>query len=352
MKNDGVNKYLDQLCGTIIFRELDGDIQKLRIVKYSENKNVIIARDDSGNSVYLPIDILKKFKILQPDGLMMISAVSLDDKNKYRDVIVTVTKELEVKLGHMQPYAICRQSITDIFYNILCNSENEQIAGLSVNRDNCPTNFDMGIMMQCFEVLKTVTVHFYRKDTLDDILDFINTREFDKILEDLYMKHAKSCGDPKALVSKEHQGWCKSLKILLKENNFQSDINEMLGITDLAFKLDDYIIEKPLPDESKGDYYTVTDDLKLWLSGTFRIWMNDITILEYDHDINLADLNNARYFMLRDSSKKLYICVYTIKGEYLESDLQDLYEKKSFIDEWRLDFIDKYKKSRKIDSIN
>jgi hypothetical protein len=172
------------------------------------------------------------------------------------------------------------------------------------------------------------------------------------ILSTLYRKHAHSCGDPKALVSSEHGGWCKNIKILLNENNFQADINEMLGITDITFDLSKYIFEKPLPDESKGGYYTIGDDLKLWLSGTFRVAIDDITILEYAHDINLADLNNARYFILRDSSKKLYICVYTIKGEYLESDLQDAYEKKSFVDEWRIDFVDKYKKSRKIDSIN
>jgi hypothetical protein len=346
------NNKLQNLTGTIVFKEDGDEIRQYRVKGYSKSSTAAICLDGDGNLSYIPIDQFKEYKMLQSDGMFMISSVKMDKSGKIKDVIVSVSKTLELQMGLVKPYAICRQSVTDVFYNLICNTEDDQMAGLSVNRDNCPANIDMGVMMSCYDVIKSDVVYFYREDTIEDILKFINLRDYDMVLKNLYQKHAHACGDPKALISKEHAGWCSNVKLLLEQNNFQADINEMLGITDIAFKLEDYMIEKPLPDESKGGYYTVGDDLKLWLSGTFRVCIDDITILEYKHDINLSDLNNARYFMLRDSDKKLYICVYTVKGEYLESDLEDAYEKKSFIDEWRIDFVDKYKKSRKLDSNN
>lgn len=345
---------LVNMIGYKIYKETeDGDLIVYRIKKYSATRRNLIVTDSENQIHSIPINDLKEFHILKADGMFMSSIVSVKDESgrSFKDVIISASKVLEIENGIIKPYAICRQSVTDIFYNLLCNDESQQIAGLSVNRDTCPANFDMGIMMLCDKVVKSEMVFFYREDTLEDILDMINIRDYDLVLSTLYQGHAKASKNPAISLKKEDKGWCKNLKTLLHENNFQSDINQMLGITDIMFNFSDYIIEKPLPDEKKGNYYTVDDDLKLWLSGLFSIAINDLTVLEYEHDINLADLNNTLYFFLRDSQKKLYICVYTTKGKFLESDLEDQYNKKSFVDEWRVDFYNKYKEAHKNDNI-
>lgn len=349
--SQSISDKIKSMVGCKIFREVDEDtIEVYRIKKYSNSENAVVCVDEDGNLKYLDQADLKKYHILSADGMLMASIVKVKAENGrvFKDVIVSVSKVLEIQSGMFQPYAICRQSINDIFYNLMSQGEDDTMAGLAVNRDDCPAGFDMGMMMAADEIVKSEVVYFYRKDTLEDIYPFLKIKDYDKVLSDLYTTHVNTVKniDPTAMMKKEHAGWCKNLKLLLEQNNFQSDINQMLGITDVTFNLEDYIVETPLPDESKGGYYTVPDDLKLWLSGAFRIAINDLTVLEYDHDINLADLNNARYFFLRDNQKKLYICVYTITGEYLQSDLEDQYNKASFIDEWRIDFVDKYKKSR------
>lgn len=342
---------LVNMVGYKIYREtVDGDIAVFRIKKYSETRKNLLVLDEENHIQSIPISELKEYHVLKADGMFMASVVSTKDETgrQLKDVVISISKILEIEAGIVRPYAFCRQSVTDIFYNLLCNDESQQIVGLSVNRDTCPANFDMGIMMLCDKVISSEKVFFYREDTLEDILGFINQKEYDLVLSTLFQAHAKAEHNRSITLRREHKGWCKNLKTLLHENNFQSDINQMLGITDIAFNFSDYIIEAPLPDEKKGNYYTVGDDLKLWLSGLFKIAINDLTVLEYQHDINLADLNNALYFFLRDNQKKLYICIYTVKGKFFESDLEDQYNKKSFIDEWRIDFYNKYRECHKV----
>ena len=111
------------------------------------------------------------------------------------------------------------------------------------------------------------------------------------------------------------------------------------------FDLNDYIVQKKLPNDELYD--SVSDELKVWLSGTFRVAINDITVLKYDHDINLADYKNANYFFLRDITKTLWFCVYTVQGQYLESDLEEQYNKLDVSDKYRLKFFDKYSRYKK-----
>ena len=91
----------------------------------------------------------------------------------------------------------------------------------------------------------------------------------------------------------------------------------------------------------------MADDLTEWVRSIFKINIKDNTVLEYDLDINLAEFNNARYFIFRDKTKKLFLVVYTIDGEYKEAELEQENEKKSFSDEYRIKFYNKYNSIKK-----
>ena len=340
---------LQSMRGIKIFRELEDDtIELFRILdvkKYKDggNPSTIKVRDEgSGEIKRIRVDTLSEYSPLEPDGLLTFNIVNMKTKDFdiVKDVIVTASKMLNIKIGDTIPFAVCRQNITDIFYNLLAKDESDMICGLSVNRNNCPTNFDYTYMMACNSISYTESINIYRTDTLQDIYYIINKKKFDDVLNDLFTEHANASNNPSVIFKKTDKGWCKDLETLLKENNFQADINEMLGITAVDFAIKDYLIKAKLPNGT--EYDTVTPDLKTWLSAIYKVNISDITVLVYDHDINLGDFNTARYFLLRDKTDILYLIVYTIDGEYFEKDLEEDKNKEDFSTKFRLNFYNKY----------
>lgn len=338
--------------GYKLFKELEDSVEIIRIIKVKKYKDggipaeVTIRDEGTGEVKKVRTDSLKDYTPLEPDGYLTFNIVNIKDSvgKISKDIIVTASKMLNIKIGDILPFAICRQSITDIFYNLLCSDESQMIAGLAVNQNNCPANFDFRILLACDNIEYSEHVNIYRSDLLEDILDMIRINRFDEVLKDMFLVHAKASKDPSINFKQEDRGWCKNLKTLLKENNFQNDINEMLGITDVDFEISKYTCEKPLfiNGEEKGNFTSCTDELRLWLSSIYKINISECTFLEYGHDIDLADFNNARYFLLRDKTHKLYLVVYTCDGEYLESDLDSESQKKDFSSEFRLNFYNKY----------
>lgn len=353
---------IQNCVGYKLFKVLeDGSIDLLRIMhvrKYSDGgaPSEITVRDENTKEVKkVRVDSLSDYTPLEPDGYLTFNIISIKDRETngkdtkvYKDVVVTASKFLNIKIGDTFPFAICRQSITDIFYNLLSQDENDMMVGLAVNQNDCPANFDFKIMLAADSILHTESVNFYRNDLLETIInDFVKVNKFDEVLDNLFKEHAKATGDPKVNMKKTDKGWCRSLKSLLHENNFQHDINEMLGITDVEFEIAPLLVEAELPGKEGETYQTCIGDLKLWLSSIYEVAIQDITFLEWGHDINLADFNDARYFLLRDSKDKLYLTVYTVAGEYHKIDLEAAYENKDFSTQFRLNFYNKYNQSNK-----
>ena len=342
---------ISKMKGFKLFKELeDGTIHLIRIVDMKQYKDgadpvdVTIVDQGNGEKKKIRVDELKGYTPLEPDGLCIFSTVNVKDYNTgkiSKDVIVIGSKILNIKFGDNIPYCVCRQSVTDIFYNLLCSDESKMIAGLSVNRDNIPTNFDYMQLLSCDEILYVEYINFYRTDTLQDILGLVKVPKFDTVLTSLYEEHVKYEKNPSLNFKEEDKGWCKTLKRLLSENNFQNDLDEMLGITAIDFDIDEYTEEKTLP-TSDEKYLSVTTDLQYWLSSIFKINMKDIYILEYNHDINLADFNDTRYIILRDSKNKVYLVVYTLAGEYKEAELEAKDKELDFSSKFRINFYNKY----------
>lgn len=340
---------LQAMVGYKLFKELeDGTIDLIRITKvpksgFSEPTEIYIKNEGTGETKKVKVESLKDYTPLEPDGIMTFNIVSILNqatKEEIKDVVVTASKILNIKIGDTLPYAVCRQNITDIFYNLLVKTEEDMLVGLSINRDNCPGNFDYGLMLACDSIDYTDSINFYRTDILDDILSMVKVSKFDTVLETLFIRHMKFVNDPAIQFRKEDKGWCKNLKTLLKENNFQEDVNQMLGITGIETVIDKYTVKKTLPNDE--EYTSLDPDFSDWLCSIFKINIADITVIEYNHDINLAEFNNARYLLLRDGSNKLYLAVYTLAGEYHESDLEARLKKKDFSTEFRINFYNKY----------
>jgi hypothetical protein len=347
---------LQTAIGYKFFKDLGDEVEIIRLVKARKYKDgalpaEVTIEDVDGNQKKIRCEELEKeWTPLEPDGFATFNIVTMRSKpENTRDVIVTASKYLNVKLGDTVPFVICRQSILDFFNNLVVSTVDEQdaIFGISVNQNTCPSNFSFPQLTACDSVDYTDTVHFYREDTVEDILKMVNVSKFDDVLQDIYDKACQAdldrgWGDPSIFLKTLYRGWCSKLSVLLNTNNFQADINEMLGIADIDFDITEYIEKKVLPTNEEVEYDTVSDNLKLWLSNVYQTNIKDITVLKYDHDINLAEFNNARYFFIRNTDKQLYMLVYTIEGEYKEADMEAEMNKVDFSDKFRLKFYDKY----------
>lgn len=342
------------MVGCKLFKELpDGNIDLVRIVyvkKYKDNTvppaEVTIRDESTGTKRKIRTEeLLKDYHLLEPDVFITFNSVYINDKDggdKLKDVIVTASSLLDIKIGNMVPFCICRQSVTDIFYNLFCTDESDMMVGMSISKSTTPANFNYAQLMACDGIKHTDTVNAYRTDTIDDILNLIDTLKYDAILEDLYIKHVSASKNP-SLIFKEHdKGWCRKLRLLLEQNNFQTDINEITGVTDLDFNIEDYAVTKLIPN-TEEEYTSLDDSLTEWLSFMFKIKIEDITILEYDHDIDMGEFHNANYLFLRSKSKKLYLAVYTFDQKYLVSDLEKMMENKDFSSKFRAKMTQKYK---------
>lgn len=352
---------LYNMIGYKLFKENeDGSIHMIRIVGMRRPYKINAATKDPDEITIfdyatdekrkVKVTELKEYSPLEPDGIFTISGVTInnpDKKKPSKDVIATISKFITIKIGLSSiPFAVCRQSITDVFYNLLVQDESDMIVGLAINQETCPSNFDYKIMFAASDIVCNDYINFYRTDTLEDILGMFSHSKYDDILRELYLAHVKAVKKPELAFKEEDKGWCKNIDRLFKENNFQSDIDQMLGITSVGFAVENYLEVDKIPNKNI-EYNKATDDFRYWLSSVYKVNMESTTVIDYDHDINLADFNNTRYVLIRDINNKLYLVVYTVAGEYFEQDLEEKAKEYDFSTKFKIEFYNKYNRNNK-----
>lgn len=348
---------LYNMLGQKLFKNMEDDsVHMIRIVGMRKPFKITAATPDPTEIVIYDYDTQQKRKVrvaelseyhpLKPDGILTVSAVWVKDETGKitKDVIVSATKYLNLELKISQiPFAACRQSITDIWYNLYINDESQMMVGLAVNQNNCPTNFDYRYMFACDNIEYSDFINFYRTDTLEDLYPMMDINKFNNILADLYKRHVKASKKPELAFRSEDKGWCKDLKTLLSQNNFQYDINEMLDITAVNFTIADFLEYKESAN-GKVRYPVAREDFRYWLSMQYKENISEAAFVEFDHDINLADYQQNRYLLLRDNTNKLYLVVYTIEGQFFEADLIEKSKQMDFSTKFKMDFYNKYNK--------
>ena len=314
------------LLGYKFYKFEDGKCKNIRVVGI-KNKDVvkIIHEDDYLHIETMnPNDIINDYTKLISDGLMTFNIVKLFI-NKYQegisedDVIVCLYKASTMRDNIQEPDVVCRQNITDLYYNYQRQDEETEMVGMCMTHATCPANLDYMIMTACDGVEYSIGVNVYIEDNIETILSMIPTKRFDKVLDNGLSKHLKRCNilDNGTIIS--HNGYCRNLKQLLLENNLQYDYNTVYNITGLNVDMNDNIVITK--DETDEEYYTLKNDIINQLNNLFKINISNTIIIEYDHDIDLQELRGVKYFIIRDINNKLFIVNYTEDGEYRESDL-------------------------------
>ena len=343
------------MVGYKLFKELDnGLIDMIRIVHVRDPYKPARHKEPSMISIYdyadntikkIRVEDIKGYTPLEPDAVFTAAIVSVKDNKgqMIKDVIFTAARYIEVKMKQF-PYVVCRQNVVDMFNNLFLDKEENTMVGMSMSRDTCPAGFDFRYMVAADHVDKYIMVNFYRSDTVSDILKMIKLNPFDEVLNSLYTRHCNHVRKPMLLMKNMDDGWCKDTKTLLKVNDFQADINQMLNITELDFELAPYIVQKQLPKEGQS-YESLDEEFTAWLSCIYKRNITDTTILLYDHDIDIVEFKDDKYLFIRDNTAKLYFVVYNENGELFEKDLMEKEMQYDFSTKFRLAFYNKYNNS-------
>ena len=321
----------------------DDSVTMIRIIKVHEYNDFVDYIDTNTNEVKekVKIDELKGYTPLDPIGCVLIMKVGIVDPadgSMQFDVITACYRLIDLKLGVNEPYAICRQSINDFFASVMYPDKN--IAGVSVTRDNHPAEIDYRLMVSASTVYCKDMIHIYYEDTIKDILKCAtNLKKYDSVLKRLQEEYVESMGllnrDKKASIN----GWCKDLESLLNDNNFENDLDSMRSIEAVDFNISEHLVDYKIGDkEVKGFDPVVTEFMRV----TFQIPVVSTIVLEYDHDIDMAEFNNTNFIKLRDNTDTLYIAVFRCEGEYLTKELEEWKNKKDISDEIRITFYNKY----------
>lgn len=337
-----------QILGLVLFKRVDDEHNKVvRVIKVKDASDplyteVTLKDLDTKEVEKVGIKELEDYSPLEPHGIFTASIVSLHSKEDkpIKDVIVAANKYYDTRAGFL-PYVVCRQGATDIFASMF-NPEKE-LVGLSVNRETCPAGFDMKQLFYADNIDFHILVNFYRDDTVEDILDLLPKFRFNEVLTNLYMEHIKYTENPSAIMKDEDGGWCKSIDLLLKQNNFQSDINQMFGIFDVDFDMRAYIQYKPIPGNEDVEYGYIQDDMRYWLSSVYKVNIKEANVIEFGYDIDLADYKNNKYLLIRDNTSTLYLVVYTSEGEYLAADIEAKAKEMDFSTKFKVNFYNKYR---------
>ena len=119
MDNKKQKLNLKNMLGMKVFKENEENIELYRVIGHKGDK-VFVRNEADESTSYNSIEDFEGFTPLAADGYFTANIVTIRDpetKKNEEDVVVTCSKVLEMEIGQTFPFAICRQSITDVFYN-------------------------------------------------------------------------------------------------------------------------------------------------------------------------------------------------------------------------------------------
>lgn len=324
-----------------IFKEIGS-----KIYRYDENDNLVICRivglqneqvmkvKDLASGAISKVNIKEflekwEWQKLKADGIISFALCDVGQQNnQIYDVIAALYRTDDIEEQIKEPWCVCRQNITDIFYNFFKTGSESDIdyVGLCMSRDSCPIDFDYNIMTACNGITASVTVNVYIEDSLDDILGCFHTNIFDSALDTLmkarisyieYNSGHKLLLDPNR---KDVHGYCKDLRTLLELNNFMMDFDSGFKIMDVDCEVE----------------YDETGSLRSDITSKIEFMMKKRILktyaLEYDRSIDVDRLE-MNYIFLRDPNKQIYIVGYILSAEeYIETDPEVLSAKNALID--------------------
>lgn len=211
----------------------DDEVETIRVNRIRAKSNEIGFRDTEGKQRYRNLDdILSNYKLLAPDGIISFTIVK--NEGNMPDVMVGLKNSHKITSNKkMLPDIICRQMVSDVFANMTNTNPTKHFIGLSISNYTCPAEMDYEMFFSCKSVVSYEFIAFYLDDTIDDILSVINTKKYDKVLENISMIVERNNANSTCKMV----GCVKDLKSLLTLNNFMDEVRREYGIIEVPFPI-------------------------------------------------------------------------------------------------------------------
>lgn len=213
------------LNGTKYYKSNEGGLDEvmqsvIRISSYDESKKIYTAKNKSNDIIHLTENELKNdWTRLIPDAMIMMCIVTYDDMS---DVLFCVHKR-EGSVYKAVPDVVCRQNILDVY------SGNTNTVGMCISHKTKLDGVGFEEILQYHEMDAMYISMAYIDDTIDDILEYTNSKRADAVLrrlkENYYSKY------------KIIKGSYPTLKELLMNNQFMSEYHMMFDIVEVPFSL-------------------------------------------------------------------------------------------------------------------
>lgn len=325
---DGENKITQLAVGAElgnIYYQWNDDIEDFDTYRIVGIQNVDTVRCKCCINGELPFmkkmklaDLRENYYLLISNAMITVSKVIVATRTNGEpiyDIVIMVYKREDAQTEFNAPDIICRQAMSDIFYEPFCNQTENPYVGLSVSKDTIPVGYTMKDLTVCDKVLESIVINTYKTDTIDTIISLINPDRWNDILERLLNDHyqnkrMKNPFLPNTLPDID-DGYCKNIKLLMESNNFMYDFYKLLGITKVNFTINyDYTRpddEQPLPEDQKE---IIQDIYQTNMAKTF--------VVPFDFSIDL-DKVQLNYVLIMDETNILYIVGFTkSKDEYVK----------------------------------
>jgi|GEM_PF-2811717 len=284
------------MIGQIYYKFLGDELHKLRITKYVKSSNKYHCKDNKGEILKLSEQDLKDYEyiLLRPNGYLTISSVILEQN--LHDVIVGFHKTEDIEKGDNVPYAICRQSVMDIYANLTNrNIDNFTYVGVAVDKDSCPEDVDYKMMIACNAVDKSELVAYYIGDDIKELLSWTKLSYYDSVLDYMYNIANKT----------KFKGYCNTVYDLIDQNQFIHNIYRAFNIkpVDLEFTMSD----------DQDELYNGNPLIPL-VENIVKTHISSVQIMKYGYDIDFNQIKRS-YLLIADLKGSIYLLIYD-EGDY------------------------------------
>ena len=250
-----------------------GNIIRVRAVR---NKNLFVVEDGEKLKKIRFDDLETNYKRLKPNGIVSIFEVDIGNGNK--DVICTLHRAVDMDKGINFPYVAARVCIVNMFASMLENDINRIPIGMCMSNMTCPTNVDFKIMLEFKKLISSSIVSVYLEDTIDSILRYVNTVNYDSIISRTRRKF-----DPDGVKNTGN-----NLKEFLNNNGWNEEWNNAFNIVNVdsdCLNIQD--------NEVKGNIIKVQSNIERTINYTIDI----IGIIKYNERVNLDRLRDTEHFI-------------------------------------------------------
>lgn len=308
-------KDYSKFLGAKLYQFKDGNLEVIRIVSFVNTENARIMSKDGSTRKIGYEELFDNYNMLEPDGFVIFSIVNITDD--IQDVIVSH----HVNDGQIndEPYAICRQNIVD-YHASLLNANNLNV-GCCMSRKTTPEGVDFMAMRACRDLSMFTYISIYKDDKLEDILQCVSKlNKYDNVLQNLYDSNTSRL--PNEYLKQEASkldscgGYCKTVKLLLENNDFMYDFRQSFGIEELVDT--DIEAESTLME----GLYVPTGELAEKIQKLFGFYIGAAWMISYDRDVNLSEVHKD-YKLISDTHGNIYIIFYDEGNKYIEQMIEN-----------------------------